>query len=1113
MLNGDQFFLDVTVQDIRSFAPQPGVFAAYLDVVFDEGIVAVVESPSNRLGFDIEFSPNYGNGGIADFSIPGLIDEAGAFQEGFNALGPGELQLFRVRFTAGGYTAVDDLLDGIDEDSQDVVLDVLANDTGRSGLAGFSGNPADRSPGRDVTLFDPPASIPDEATEFVGTTIQVLEAGSPVIASVDGASAGGDVRVSADGTHLLYTPRRDFFGDESFTYTLTNGQQASVTVTVDPVNDAPVAVDDFYLVELNETLNVFFPQGVLENDSDVDHDSLMPALVDPPQHGNLFLNVDGSFQYTPETDYSGLDQFRYVVRDLFAPSNIATVTLQVNPPDVDFRLEVTDTAGNPVASLGGGETFHVKAYVRDLRENALSGIFSAYLDLLYSADQVTVVGAPENPLGIDIQFFSGYDEGQSAEALVSGLLDNVGASQGSEQPNGSAEILLFRVAMRANLGTLEDDLFVDVPEDSIAVTLDVLGNDMAHAGTAAFSGRPSASSPTHDVTYFVPREPVLDHEIVFTDASLNIESSDLFITHVGPTSHGGLVSIAADGLTLLYTPATDFYGEESFAYTVGDVLTAQVIVDVTPVNDPPQSEDDTYRVRENLALAVPVADGVLANDRDADADTLVARLIEPPMYGEITFREDGSFDYTPPQNFSGPDQFVYATDDGTVLSEPAVVTLEFDPPPVTIRLAVTNSNGVAVTEFVDGERIFVQAWVQDLRDDAQLQRGLQAAYLDLLYDQVSVQLLRDSQWPLGFEIQMGEAFVSPGNGNADTPGVVDEVGSRQAGAEPLGNGEILLFTVPFESSGPRAADDQYSVSTGSTANQLDVIVNDLALQWHADFVPEAADTSPDSDVLLFDSAVAVAEQDIRYTGDQASLRNDDELQIVHVETPSVGGQVEIAPDGKHLLYTPTAGFEGIATFFYTVANRDGRVGDAQVAVTVTPSWQNLRDPLDVNDDKVIAPLDALVIINDLNTNGSRPLGTPPQGPPYLDVNGDGFVTPLDALLIINYLNFIAGGEGESSSDGRISAIALEEPATASNASTILLAADILVPLPPTNRDARQLDSVGRPRNAEWQLLDLQLASDYHQRAPHFGRGAGSSRVSPDRDSIEDLIDLIARAIQ
>jgi hypothetical protein len=384
--------------------------------------------------------------------------------------------------------------------------------------------------------------------------------------------------------------------------------------------------------------------------------------------------------------------------------------------------------------------------------------------------------------------------------------------------------------------------------------------------------------------------------------------------------------------------------------------------------------------------------------------------------------EDGSFTYTPPRNFSGPDQFTYLANDGTLDSAPTIVTLEFDPPPVSIRLELTDVEGNEIREVVDGQRLYVQVWVQDLRGDTHPDRGIQAAYLDLIYDPASFQPILDSQLPLGFEMIVGADFLSPGSGDASLPGLIDEVGSIQQGATPLGHGEVLLLTIPFDVSAPRAADDTYELNQGSSDTPLDVLVNDLQLAWSADFVPEAADLSPDSDLLLFGSAVPVNELDVRFADASAAVRNEQSLFISQVDSPDQGGLAEISADGSRIIYTPAPGFSGDETFVYTVSNSSGRVARAEVTVTVVSSWQNVRDPLDVNDDGVIVPLDALLVINDLNANGARELLEPSTGPPYLDVNGDGFVSSIDALLIINYLNFVVGGgeaEGEAGVPGPI----------------------------------------------------------------------------------------------
>ena len=100
---------------------------------------------------------------------------------------------------------------------------------------------------------------------------------------------------------------------------------ATVTSTVTPVNDAPVAVADSYSTDEDTALTVAAP-GVLANDTDVDGDPLTAVMVSDPAHGTLTLNADGSFVYTPAANYNGADSFTYKANDGTADSNVATVT-------------------------------------------------------------------------------------------------------------------------------------------------------------------------------------------------------------------------------------------------------------------------------------------------------------------------------------------------------------------------------------------------------------------------------------------------------------------------------------------------------------------------------------------------------------------------------------------------------------------------------------------------------------------------------------------------------------------------------------------------------------------------------------------------------------------
>ncbi len=96
-------------------------------------------------------------------------------------------------------------------------------------------------------------------------------------------------------------------------------------------NTAPVAAGDAYSIDEDAELAVTVEQGVLNNDTDAEGDSLSSLLVTGPSHGALVLNTDGSFTYTPAEDFSGTDSFTYRANDGELDSNIATVTITVNP--------------------------------------------------------------------------------------------------------------------------------------------------------------------------------------------------------------------------------------------------------------------------------------------------------------------------------------------------------------------------------------------------------------------------------------------------------------------------------------------------------------------------------------------------------------------------------------------------------------------------------------------------------------------------------------------------------------------------------------------------------------------------------------------------------------
>ncbi len=173
------------------------------------------------------------------------------------------------------------------------------------------------------------------------------------IASV-GTAQHGTV-VILDGT-ITYTPATNFHGTDTFEYTITDGEltdTATVTVTVTPVNDAPVAVNDAVTVAGNTTNNVI---AVLGNDTDPDTaDSLTVTVLSAPSTGGTAtINADNTIAYTPATGFSGTETFVYTVSDGTATA-AGTVTVTVTPVPV-VPVNQAPVAANDSYTMAPGAT-------------------------------------------------------------------------------------------------------------------------------------------------------------------------------------------------------------------------------------------------------------------------------------------------------------------------------------------------------------------------------------------------------------------------------------------------------------------------------------------------------------------------------------------------------------------------------------------------------------------------------------------------------------------------------------------------------------------------------------------------------------------------------------
>lgn len=153
-------------------------------------------------------------------------------------------------------------------------------------------------------------------------------------------------------------------------------------------------------------------------------------------------------------------------------------------PSAQFRLELSDLAGQPITSLQAGEEFYLNAYVADLRSKP-QGVFAAYLDLAFDAGRIVTAG--------NVEFGSVYKNGRGSGGSVPGLLDEVGGFSGSMRPLGAGEFLLFRAPFRAEA-----------------------------AGTVSFLAEPATSMPRSVVLLYGEYAPLASDRIDFGSASLDV---------------------------------------------------------------------------------------------------------------------------------------------------------------------------------------------------------------------------------------------------------------------------------------------------------------------------------------------------------------------------------------------------------------------------------------------------------------------------------------------------------------------------------------------------------------------------------------------------------------
>ncbi len=576
----------------------------------------------------------------------------------------------------------------------------------------------------------PPVATDDSYSTSVNTPLNVAASGElandtdpqalPLTAVLVAGPTHGSLTLNVDGS-FTYTPNINFYGTDSFTYQANDGiassNVATVTLTVDSL--APIASDDSFSTNVNTPLNIA-ASGVLANDTDPQALPLTSVLVAGPTHGSLTLNVDGSFTYTPNTNFYGSDSFTYQANDGLASSNIATVTLTLNslPPvatDDNYSTNVNTRLNIAAAGVLANDT---DPQALPLTAVVVTGPSNGSLTLNANGSFTYTPNA--NYFGIDSFTYKDKD-GQASSNIATVTL-----TVNSLLPVATNDRYASRVNTRLNIaaaGVLRNDTDPQaLPLSAILVSGPMHGSLVLNAngsftytpnanyfGTDSFTYQANdglASSNIATVSLTVDSlPPVASDDSYSTNVGtpLNIAASGVLandtdpqalpltaVLVTGPT-HGSL-SLNPNG-SFTYTPNPNYYGTDSFTYRANDGLTSSNIATVSlTINSlSPVATNDSYNTSVNTRLNV-AASGVLANDTDSQALPLTAIIVSRPAHGSLSLNPNGSFTYTPSANYFGTDSFTYQANDGLASSNVATVTLTVNSlPPVATNDSYSTS--------------------------------------------------------------------------------------------------------------------------------------------------------------------------------------------------------------------------------------------------------------------------------------------------------------------------------------------------------------------------------------------------------------------------------------
>jgi hypothetical protein len=468
---------------------------------------------------------------------------------------------------------------------------------------------------------------------------------------VPGTAIGGTVSLVDNNNKIRFDTTVNFVGDASFEYKISDGRggfdTAKATITVSDFNDPPVANND--KAETGEDTTVTI--NVLANDTDADFanavgskygepdpdgngpavapEALRVVSVSAAGNGSATIGPGGVISYTPNSDFVGTDTFTYTIRDQ-GQDNI--------PGNGDDNFSSTATVTVVVGAAPD--------------VNAINDTFKINED---------VIRAPLDVLAND------FDPDTPPQAFK--VTSVTQGSKGVVEVGPDGKNVLYT----------PDPNFVGTDEFTYTIT-DTEGSTDKGTVTVIVQDQGEPPLAKNDEAKVLEDSPPNVIPVLANDSDPDGDTAALRVVAVTQGANG-VVSIRAGQLDVTYQPNPNFFGFDTFTYTVRDSknqeTTATVAVTVQGLVDSPDAKNDLATVAQG---SVNNTINVLANDVDADGEPITVIAVTQAQNGTTAVAGDGkSVLYTPNLGFSGNDIFTYTIRDPLGFTDSATVLVTVDP--------------------------------------------------------------------------------------------------------------------------------------------------------------------------------------------------------------------------------------------------------------------------------------------------------------------------------------------------------------------------------------------------------------------------------------------------